>query len=320
MALRFDVTSVGELLIRLSVRAGERMELAQQFDASPAGAEANVLSVLSRLGRRCGWLGALPDNALGRLGANHLRMAGVNLDAVVWESEGRMGTYFVEFAIPPRPIQVIYDRENSSMTRLEIERIDWDYLLDTRLVHLTGITPSLSPACRHVVERAIERAKSAGIPISFDVNYREKLWSPDEAAQVLSLLIRDADLLFCTERDAKSVFGCSGTPMEIVRNLADLSGARAVVMSRGEHGAVAWTENSYINQPGQETQVIDRLGAGDALAAGVIHGWLNHDLARGLLYGVTLATMALGQHGDFVVATAKELEDATCQQADRIIR
>src|SRR5262245_66559043 len=106
----FDVTTVGEAMLRMSVPAGQRLEMATQLDLCPAGAEANLVVALSRLGRRCAWTSGLPRSALGRLVANHLRMAGVDLGGVVWSETGRIGTYFIEFAVPSRPIQVIYDR------------------------------------------------------------------------------------------------------------------------------------------------------------------------------------------------------------------
>src|SRR5690349_7595868 len=113
--LRFDVTSIGEMMLRLSVPSGKRLETTTKLDVYPAGAEANVTTLLSRLERHTLWAGALPQNALGKLAANHLRMAGVDTNGIVWKENGRLGTYYVEFAPPPRGIQVIYDRAHSCM-------------------------------------------------------------------------------------------------------------------------------------------------------------------------------------------------------------
>ena len=144
---RFDVTSFGEMLLRLSVPSGDRLEVAQHLDVFPAGAEANVLSLLARLGRKTQWAGALPRNSLGRLAANALRTADVDTSGIIWNELGRMATYYVEFGAPPRGIQVTYDRAHSCITQLKPDEIDWDSLLDTRLLHLTGITPALSASC-----------------------------------------------------------------------------------------------------------------------------------------------------------------------------
>ena len=141
---RFDVTTFGEVMLRLSVPPGRRLETATQLDACIAGAETNVVSLLARLERKTCWVGALPKNPLGFLAANHLRSAGVDLDAIIWSEGGRLGTYFVEFGGPPRGVQVTYDRAGSVTALLSPAQIDWDALTDSRLLHMTGITPALS--------------------------------------------------------------------------------------------------------------------------------------------------------------------------------
>lgn len=308
------MTTIGETMLRLSVPAGERLEHARQLDLFPAGAEANIASALSRLGHRCAWLGGLPDSSLGHIVANQLRMAGVNLDGVVWDPNGRMGTYFVEFAAPPRAIQVIYDRADSVAAKLQPQQINWDLLLDTRLIHLTGITPALTPNCRAIVEEAISRAKAEGVPVSFDVNYRGKLWSPQAAADTIVPLVQEIDLFFCGQGDAATLFGIKGEPEAMVHQLAELSHAKTVVMSIGDRGAVAWNGHTFYHEAAFPVEVIDRIGAGDALAAGIVHGWLKNDLAAGLRYGVAMAALALSQFGDMVTTNGAEL-DAVLQNA-----
>ena len=316
----FDVTTLGELMLRLSVPSGVRLETASQLDLHPGGAEANLVALLARLGRTTAWHGALPNQALGRLAANHLRAAGVDLGGVVWTEEGRMGTYYVEFSGPPRPIQVIYDRADSCAARLRPEQVHWEQLLDTRLLHLTGITPALSPNCQAVVSEAMARARTAGIPISFDVNYRQKLWQPEVAAATLLPLIEGIDLLFCAHGDAVRLFGCSTAPETALRDLAARTQAQAVVMSMGDAGVLAWDGTQMEQAAAIPVAFVDRLGAGDALAAGVIHGWLDGDLAAGLRYGVALAALALSQHGDMVVTTPGELLQLTAAPAGTIQR
>jgi len=141
----FDVTSFGESMLRLSVGAGDRLIAATRLDAHIAGAESNVLSGLAALGRVCSWQSALPDNDLGRMAARAIRSHGVDTSSVIWKREGRLGSYYVEFAEPPRPIRVTYDRARSCFSQADGAEVDWDALLDTRLLHLTGITPALSP-------------------------------------------------------------------------------------------------------------------------------------------------------------------------------
>ncbi len=233
---RFDVTAFGEMLLRLSVPPGERLETARQLDVHPAGAEANVVTLLARLNSRALWMGALPDNPMGRLAASALRSAGVNMSGVLWRENGRMGTYYVEFAAPPRGIQVTYDRAHSCAAEVQLDEIDWDVLLDTRILHLTGITPALSQSCSEVVGKAVQLAKQRKVTVSFDVNYRQKLWSETEARQTLLPLMQQADLLFCSQADATRLFDCKGSMQEIAQGLLDLTRVPKVIVTFGEQG------------------------------------------------------------------------------------
>jgi 2-dehydro-3-deoxygluconokinase len=304
---RFDITTLGEMLVRLSVPSGMRIENALQFDVHPAGAEANVATLLARLERRTCWMGALPENPLGRLSVNRLRAAGVHTGGVIWKDSGRMGTYYVEFGEPPRGIQVTYDRANSCATQLQVDEIDWDALLDTRLLHLTGITPALSPACLEIVTEAMQRAKECNVPVSFDINYRQRLWSEAHAAQTLLPLIQGVEILFCGQADAARLFHCTGAMQEVAQGMLELSKARHVVLTLGDQGALLWNGKEWQHEHARPTRIVDRLGAGDALAAGVIHGWLDGDFSAALRYGVTLAALALGQFGDMVITNKSEL-------------
>jgi 2-dehydro-3-deoxygluconokinase len=245
---------------------------------------------------------------LGRIITNHLRLSSINTDGIVWFDEGRVGTYYLEFSTPPRPTQVYYDRANSCAARLAATQVDWDFVLDTRLLHQTGITPALSPNCLALTQEAIERAQAAGVAVSFDVNYRGKLWSPERAAQVITPLIQEIDLLFCGQGDAELLFGCKGTHEEILQQMVDLSHAKTVVVSIGDQGVMAWQNGEMYHEPGKPVEIVDRLGAGDAMAGGIIHGWLAGDLARGLDYGMALAAICLSIHGDVVITTQDEVE------------
>ena len=305
----YDVTTFGEVMLRFSVPEGTRLQAATQFDVVPGGSEANCAMLLARLGHPVAWNSALPASALGRMLADHIRTAGVDLDGVIWYDSGRVGTYYIEFTAPPRAIQVIYDRADSCVTQVTPDQLHWETLLDTRLVHLTGITPALSNNCRETTEAILARAKAASVPISFDVNYRAKLWSEADAADWLKRNVRDVDLLLCGQGDAKRLFGFDGTPESIVDGLVELTGAKAAAVTLGEAGVIGWDGSTYYQEAALPVRVIDRMGAGDALAMGIIHGWLQNEFAYGLRCGVTLAALALSQHGDDVITTPDELAD-----------
>lgn len=304
---RYDITTIGEAMIRLSVPPGTRLEITDKLDMRPGGAEANLAVALSRMGRNAAWMGALPNSPLGRFMANHMRVAGVDLDGVYWSDTDRLGTYYVEFSAPPRATQVIYDRADSCAARMTPAQVHWDLLLDTRLLHLTGITPPLSATSSAIVKDAVTRARAAGIPISFDVNYRAKLWSEQAAADFIIPLVQGIDLFFCGRNDAKRVMGVSGEPETVVRRMAEMTQAKLVVMSLADQGVIAFDGNHMFHEPAKPVTIIDRPGAGDALAAGIIHGWLDGNIQQGMKMGVVMAALCLSQHGDMLITTPDEV-------------
>ncbi len=142
----FDLITLGETMWRLSPPGRERLENTTTLDIHVGGAESNVAATLARVGKSVAWWARLPDNPAGRQVANTLRAQGVNTSGVRW-SEGRLGTYFVEFGGTPRPTQVIYDRADSTASQMTPDDFDWDMLHGTRWLHLTGITPALRSSC-----------------------------------------------------------------------------------------------------------------------------------------------------------------------------
>jgi 2-dehydro-3-deoxygluconokinase len=305
---RFEVTSLGETMLRLSVPVGGRLETMRRLDVHVGGAESNVCAALAALGRRTGWVSRLPDHALGQHVLRQLKAAGIDTSAVVLAEGARMGSYYVEFAASPRPIQVIYDRARSAAAEMKSNDIDWDYLLDTRVLHLTGITPALGTGCRQLALEAVERARGAGVAVSFDVNYRSRLLSAQEAAAMLLPLVKDVDILICAREDSRKLFSLVGTEEEVLARLRDLTEAKRVILTLGGSGAAAFDGENYLFQPAVAAGIVDRIGAGDALAAGVLDGYLDGSLEEGLRRGATLAALALSQHGDLLVTSRSELE------------
>ncbi len=305
---RFDVTTIGEGQLRYSVPPGQRLEVATQLDVHVACTEANVLSLLARLGWRCGWISGMPDTPLGHRVANEFRLSSLDLSAIVWSASGRLATYYVEYAVPPRATQVYYDRANTVFDNLTVDQINWDYLLDTRLVHISGLTVPLSPSIREISFEAILRAKAAGIPVSFDMNYRRRVWTAQDARDTVLPILRDVSVLFCGRSDARQVFGIEGEPEEIVSRLGELTGASHIVTSLSSDGLIGWDRQKFYRQPAREVVILDRIGAGDAMVGGVLHGWLQGDFAKGLRYGALTAALALSQFGDQVITTSAELE------------
>ncbi|MBI5649783.1 MAG: sugar kinase [Chloroflexi bacterium] len=307
---RFDLTTIGEGQLRFSVPAGQRLERAHQLDVHVACTEANVASLLARLGWQCGWITSLPTTPLGKRVANEYRLAGLDLSAIVWSDKDRLATYYVEYAVPPRATQVYFDRANTCFTNLTPEQINWDYLLDTRLLHLSGLTVPLSPTLREIVIEAIQRANARGIAISFDMNHRQRIWTPAQAREAILPLIEKVAILFCSRGDARQVFGIEGAPEEIVTRLGELTGARYIVTSLSSEGLIGWDRQNRVayHQPARAVTILDRIGAGDAMVGGVLHGWMQNDFAKAVRYGALTAALALSQYGDQVITTRDEVE------------
>lgn len=304
----FDCTAIGEGGVRLSVPAGQRMEQADHVDVAIAGTEANVLCTLSSLGWKTSWFSGLAqDSPIARRVEYQLRSFGVDLSGV-HHGEGRTGTYWAEYSVPPRATSVFFDRRDTAFSRLTVADIDWDKLLDTRLLHLTGLSAALSPTVLEVLQEAMRRAEAAGVPVSFDVNYRTHLWTPEVAAPVLRPFIEQAEIVFCRADDVRLILDGPADIEGCLHRVAEVSRASCVVTSCGADGALALIDGQLRRQPAAPVGIVDRLGAGDGLAAGFLHSWLLNDKDNALRYGTAVAGLALSQYGEQIVTTRNELE------------
>lgn len=307
--MTYDIVGVGEAMIRLWVHAGTRLEDAPAYEVSVAGAEANVAVAAARMGASTAWLSALPSNPLGRRAARELASHGVDVSHVHWVADARMGTYYVELSVPPRPTTVVYDREGSAAAKMDSSSISWPTVEAARIVHISGITPALSPSCRDLSIEVVQRAAAAGALVSLDVNFRRRLWSARECRAVLSELASSASLLIITAEDARDVFDIGGEPDTVLAALVEELGVEHTVLTVGAGGA-HWSSGEQSGHcPGYAgAATVDRIGAGDAFAAGVLLGLLDADLAGGVATGVAMSALKLGIFGDQLTIGRDEVE------------
>jgi 2-dehydro-3-deoxygluconokinase len=303
-----DVVTIGETLLRLTAPPGFGLEQTEVLRLEVAGAESNVAIGLSRLGISSGWISRIVNNPLGRRIVNKIREHGVDVSRVIWTSEGRVGLYYLELGRSPRPYQVIYDRAGSAFSQIDPEEVDWDYVRQARLIHLTGITPALGPNCHRLICRAIEEAKSGGVKVSFDINYRAKLWSINSARQVIWPILSSIDVLFCTTREANQILGLEGDPETMLREAAHRYPNLTIVLTLEEGGALLWYKGRIYVQSGYPLKPIDRIGAGDALVAGFLAGFLQENPPQGLAYGVAYAALKHTFIGDIAWCDLSDLE------------
>jgi 2-dehydro-3-deoxygluconokinase len=309
MPHEYDVVTLGETMIRLSPPGHRRLEEAETLECRIGGSESNVAVALARLGLRTAWLSKLPENPLGRLIDRRLRSLGVDVAHVVWISEGRAGVYFIEPGAPPRPTRVLYDRAGSAASTMTPAEMPWEVVRASRHLHLSGITPALSASCRAVAARAVSEARAAGATISLDVNYRSKLWSPAEAAAALAELIPSVDLLITTAVDAALLFDLTGAPDALARSLHDRFGVPVAVVTLGAEGVTACDADGCHHVSCFPATEVDRVGAGDAFDAGLIYGYLQGDLPKGLSYGMAMAAIKHSLPGDEFVSSLAEVEE-----------
>ncbi len=317
----YDLVTFGETMIRLSTPTGHRLETTSALDIGIGGTESNVAIALARLGRRVAWTSVLPRNPFGARIAAELRRHGVDDRHVRWVDHGRVGVYYLDMGTPPRPTHVIYDRAASAVAMCDVGEIDTSLVERSQLLHLTGITPALSPACAEIARGFAECAIAAGIPMSFDVNYRGLLWTPEQAAATLEPFCSSATILFCGRNDARLLWGIDGTNVDMARELSKRFGAATTVLTLGDEGAIAVLQDGSLYQEVPvAVQVVDKVGAGDALAAGFLHGYLTGDVARALKLGVTLASLKMTIHGDLTVINERELEEWANLASHTILR
>ncbi len=314
-----DLVTLGETMLRFSPPLGDCLENARALQVDLGGTESNLAIALARLGLRTGWISRLPDNVLGRRVASQIRQHGVDTSRVIWAPGERMGTYYIDPGRPPRPTQVVYDRAGSALSRIEPEQVDWDYVRQAERLHLTGVTPALGPGPRRTVERAIREAAAGGMTISFDVNYRAKIWSPAEAASTLAPLLSQVTVVQCGVRDAALLFGVPANGAEAARALYDRFRPRLVVVTEGEAGGIAY-DGAEHRVPPVPAETLDPIGSGDAFAAGFIAGYREGGVEQGLSWGNALAALKRTYWGDLVWAGREDLQAVLENSAKGVLR
>jgi 2-dehydro-3-deoxygluconokinase len=303
----YDLVTLGEILLRLAIPAPTRLETVRQLDVQIGGAEANVATTCARLGLRTAWISALPGNPWGDRIRRELTSHGVDCTHVRVEEGGRVGIYFVEYGTPPRPIRVLYDRRDSAFSRLDVEDVDWRPVREARLVHLGGITPALGERGRALTRRALSEAAT----VSFDVNYRAALWTPEEARDFASSVLPSVRYLFMGQAEAGLLFGLAGAAEETLQGLARLAPKATIALMQGQEGSVV-LDGGRIVRPSRlfTVDVVDPIGAGDAYVGGFLSAVLQgHDVQAAVDVGAAVAALKCSIWGDLALVTPRDVEE-----------
>jgi 2-dehydro-3-deoxygluconokinase len=313
-----EVVTFGEAMVRLNPPGFRRLEQAHHLEVFVGGAELNTAVGLARLGRSVAWVSRLTRNPLGKLIAHRAREAGVDTEHIVWTDADRVGTYYVEFGASPRASNVLYDRKDSAIANIRPGMLPWPTILaGAKWFHVTGITPALSFTAAEATREALQCARTAGLRVSIDLNYRAKLWSQADAGRWMSDFMQYCQVLITTEEDVERVFGIRGSDYEdVAAQVARRFPIEMVAVTLRENPLV-WKNNwtAIVYQGGKvfrtrtyEVEIVDRLGAGDSFAAGLIHGLLDGDVQKGLDYGVAASALKHSIPGDFPWITSEEVE------------
>lgn len=327
------IVCFGELLLRLSAPGRERLLQRPAFDVHIGGAEANVAVSLARLGHDTELLGTVADNALGEAALGELRRHGVHVGRVR-RAPGRMGLYFLSQGAGLRPSEVLYDRAGSAFATTPAHAYDWPRLLQgTRLFHVSGVTPALGQSTADAAIDAARAAREAGALVSFDGNFRAKLWAAwdGDPGAILRALIGEAALAFADHRDIAVVLGDDagmGDDTRIEPGARFVAAAtrafdafprlqRIATTVRTQHsvddhalGALMATRDGTLHaMPSRPLHgIVDRIGAGDAFAAGVLHGLLTGMRDDdSLAFGLAAACLKHSQPGDFHLSDAGDV-------------
>lgn len=323
------VVTLGEIMLRLSPKDKGRFVQANSFDVIYGGGEANVAVSLANYGHEAYFVSKLPKHEIGQSAVNALRNYGVHTDYIVRGGE-RVGIYFLEHGASMRPSKVIYDRTDAAIALATKDEFDLDAIFkDAKWFHFSGITPALSKTAAELTFAACKAAKKHGVTVSVDLNYRKKLWTPEEAQAVMRPLMEYVDVCIGNEEDAKLTLGFNpGGDIEggkldhkgyekIFKEMKEAFNFKYVAttlresFSASDNGwsALIYDGKEFYYSKRYEIRLVDRVGGGDSFSAGLIHGLLTRK-TQGEALEFAVAASALKQtiFGDFNLVSEQEVD------------
>ena len=322
--------TIGEIMLRLTPPNYEKIRTATSFEASYGGAEANIALALANLGVDSSFFSVVPNNSVGKSAVRMLRSNDVHCSPMILSTPEetpthRMGSYYLEIGYGIRPSKVTYDRKHSAFSEYDYSSVDLDSLLDGYTwLHLSGITPALSPSCKELLRRSLRVAKEKGITVSFDGNFRSTLWSWEEARDFCTECLPYVDVLlgiepyhlWKDENDHSKGDVKDGVPLqpsyeeqdEIFRefvkrypNIKCIARHVRYVHSGSENSmkAYLWFENHTFESKLFTFKILDRVGGGDAFASGLIYAMMHNYKPMDMVnFAVASSVIKHTIHGD----------------------
>lgn len=338
------VVTLGEIMMRFSPPGRERFMQAKNFDVNYGGGEANVAISLSNFGHEVYYVTKVPNNALGDCAIAALRKLNVNCNYVARGGK-RLGIYYLENGESVRPSSVIYDRGDSSMSKATISDFDFDEIFkNVDLFHVSGITPVLSEQCAEITMNALKSAKKNNVTVSLDLNYRSKLWKYDieEKQKLIENMMEYVDICFGNARDAAKVLRYSYNNIDFINsdynicineenmrrvlekyNFTYLITTKRNSISASDNAlsAVVCGQNKFYEGKEYNLHIVDRVGGGDAFAAGFLHGILSgYSTEYSLEFAIAASAIKHTIPGDINLATVEDIESLLEEDRAGIIK
>lgn len=313
---RFDLVSVGEVMLRLAPAPGGRLSGSRQLDVEVAGSQFNVAADLAHFGATTAFVTKLPANDLSKLVHRVAASHGVDMSNTVQLPEGRLGLNFVELGPNPVPT-VVYDRQSSAASTISPDDFDWERLArSTKIVHTDGILLGLSNSAQNATLDLLTTAQSHDRVTSFDINYRAHLWTQNEARTAMERALPMVDILVTNPSASEQIFGFTGSTEEMCIQYRESFGCESVlVTSRHRHGTRRglWRVHALIGDETlsaeREYVIHDRFGTGDAFLAGYLYGFLrNWPAEQRVRFSTAACALAHSIGGDVATFTASEIE------------
>ena len=323
------IITFGEIMMRLNPEGYLRFVQAERFEATYAGGEANVAVSLANYGQDAAFVTKVPAHEIGQNAVNALRRYGVDTSLML-RGGPRLGVYFVEKGASQRGSKVIYDRANSSIALAQRGEFDWDRIFDgADWYHVTGITPALGGELPQITLDSLKAAKQKGLTVSCDLNYRAKLWTREQAGEVMAKLMPYVDVCIANEEDTADVFGIRAENTDVNSGKLDRDGYVSVARQLMERfgfkcvaitlrGSISASENNWAGMlyDGKQAyfsrnyliRIVDRVGGGDSFGGGLIHAMLKGFAPQDAIeFAVATSCLKQATEFDFNMASEKEV-------------
>lgn len=312
-----EVITFGESMALMMPVGTKGIEYSATFDKSFGGAESNFAIGIARLGHRSGWFGRLGKDPLGLMIKKRIQGEGVDVSRVELATEAPTGLMFRE--VVSGRSSVYYYRKNSAASLMRPEHLDEEYIKQAKILHVTGITAALSSSCRETLVEAIRLAKKNGVKVCFDPNLRLKLWSIEEAREVLLPLAEEADFFMPGLDELKLLYQTEDFD-EIIGRLSKLPGVSIV---KGGENETYLVENGKVTAVPyyKVDKVVDTVGAGDGFCSGFVVGVLKgYNLEEAVRLGNLMGSMVIQMEGDWEALPTWEQAEAVMQNKGHVER